>query len=47
MAASVSFSAVLLLAGLFAGITAVAQKRDAPVPEESRLRLNKALLQLD
>ena len=47
MATRVSFSAGVLLAALLASATAVAQKSDATAPEESGLRLNRAMLLLD
>ena len=47
MAARVSFTAGILLAGLLASTPAIAQKSDAPAPEEPRLRLNAAMILLD
>ena len=47
MAANVKFSAGLLLAGLLANGSAVAQKSDAPAPEAPGLRLNEAIVLLD
>ena len=47
MSTHISFSAGILLAGLLASATAVAQKLDLPAPEEPRLRLNEAIVLLD
>ena len=47
MAASVRFSAGILLAGLLANGSAVAQKSDAPAPEAPGLRVNEAIVLLD
>ena len=47
MAASVRFSAGVLLAGLLASTSVAAQKSDAPAPEAPGLRLNEALVVLD
>ena len=47
MAASVRFSAGILLAGLLANGSAVAQKSDAPAQDAPGLRLNEAIVLLD
>ena len=47
MAAHMSFSAGILLAGLLASATALAQTSDAPQPEGSGLRLDQAMVLLD
>ena len=47
MAARLSISAGIFLAGLLANASAVAQKSDGPAPQEPGLRLNDAIILLD